>query len=177
MPKDYTIFCVKYINEWDGKYLLRGKDVVTRASDGVKIDSTIIPQPRTMYIEGNPVVSVTTSRRNQVKFSNAIRRNTGSPGNFEMKLDFNTDDITQATLSGTTRYPQFPVAGTAKMVLAKDIPTVDPQESWGNKPRNTLYLDYHFQVADTVHWVRDTLVFRNRTVTFAEFSPKVVAAP
>lgn len=23
-PKDFTIFCVRYVNEWDGKYILRG---------------------------------------------------------------------------------------------------------------------------------------------------------
>lgn len=174
MPKNYTIFCVQFVNEWDGKYLLRGTDIVKKASDGTKIDST---KYHTQYLEGNQVVSMLTSRRNQVKYSNSIKRSTGSPGSFEMKLDFNASDITQATLSGTTRFPQFPVAGTAKMVQAKDIPTADPKESWGNIPRNTIYLAYTITVGAEIHNVNDTLVFRNKAVTYADFSPKVVAGP
>jgi hypothetical protein len=171
VPKDFTIFAVRYVNEWHGKYLLRGTDVVTNASDGGTIE---IINYHTTFLEGNAVVSLLTSRRNQVKYENAVKRTGGSPGNFEMKLDFDPATLTTATLTTTTRYPDKPVAGAAKMVLAKDIPTADPQESWGNIPRNTIYLAYTITVGSEIHNCKDTLVFRDKAVTYADFTPKVI---
>ena len=171
MPKNYTIFGIRYVNEWHGRYILRGRDVVTKASDGSAIETI---NYHTQFLEGNTIVPMTTFRRNAVKYSNAIKRGSGSPGNFEMRLDFGASDITQATLSTTTRYPKYPVAGTAKMVLAKDIPSVDPQESWGNIPRNTIYLAYTIIEGTAIHTVNDTLVFRDKNVAYADFVPKVI---
>jgi hypothetical protein len=169
-PKNFTIFCVRYVNEWHGRYIVRGTDVVKKASDNSVIETITY---HTQYLEGNTVAPMTTFRRNAVKYSNSVKRSTGSPGNFEMRLDFNASDITQATLSPTTRYPTRPVAGTAKMVLAKDIPSVDPQESWGNIPRNTIYLAYTITVGSEIHNCNDTLVFRDKNVAYADFVPVV----
>jgi len=138
VPKDFTIFAVRVANEWHGKYLLRGTDVVKKASDNRVIETIVY---RTQYLEANAVVSLLSSRRNQVKYSNSVKRATGSPGNFEMKIDFNTGDITSATLASTTRYPTRPVAGTAKMVLASNS-----TETWNNEKRNAIYLDYTITV-------------------------------
>lgn len=33
-PKDYTLYCVKYVNQWDGSWLRRGKDIVTGLDAG-----------------------------------------------------------------------------------------------------------------------------------------------
>ena len=167
-PKDFTIFGVKYVNEWHGKYLLRGTDVI-KAPNGTILETITY---HTTYLEGNSIVSLLTSRRNQVKYSNSIKRASnkgGSPGSFEMKLDFNVDDITQASLSSTTRFPKFPVTGTAKMVRAENSP-----ESWGDKSRDVIYLDYQVQVADTIHFIKDTLVFRDKAVKYEEYVPRVV---
>lgn len=34
LPKDYTLYCVKYINPWDGSWLRRGVDVITGHGEG-----------------------------------------------------------------------------------------------------------------------------------------------
>jgi len=86
-----------------------------------------------------------------------------------MALNFNVDDITQATLSGTTRFPQYPLTGTAKMVKA-----ANSTESWGNTNRDVIYLDYKITVGTEIHNVKDTLVFRDKAVKYEEFVPKVV---
>jgi hypothetical protein len=161
-PKDFTLFGVKYVNEWHGRYLLRGQDIITDLS-GTPVDTIVY---HTQYLEGNSVVQLSTSRRNQVKYSNSVR---GGSGSFEMKLDFQASDITKATLSTTYKYLANPVSGTAKMVLAKDSP-----ESWGNQPRNTIYLDYKITTATQIHNVKDTLVFRDKNVKYQDFTPKVV---
>lgn len=165
VPKDFTIFAVKYVNEWHGKYLLRGTDKVTNTADGSVIETIYY---HTQYLEGNTVVPLITSRRNEVKYTNSIKRTGGSPGNFEMKLDFDLTDWTKATLSTTTRYPQFPVAGTAKMVRA-----ANSTESWGNTNRDVIYLAYTIKAGTTTHVVNDTLVFRDKAVVYMDFVPSV----
>jgi hypothetical protein len=165
-PKDFTIFALRYVNEWHGKYLLRGTDIITQGVGGAKIDSV---KYHTQYLEGNAIIQMLTSRRNRVLYENSVKRSTGSPGNFQMRLDFDANDITLATMNTTTKYPTRPVAGTAKMVLAKDSP-----ESWGNVPRNTIYLAYTITVGTEVHNVKDTLVFRDKAVLYTDFTPKVV---
>jgi hypothetical protein len=174
-PKDFTLFGVKYVNEWHGKYLLRGTDVVK------KTDGTLIEQINyhTQYLEGNSVVSLSTSRRNQVKYSEAVKLTGGSGNSFEIKINFQPNDITSATIESSSRYPNTVVTGTAKMVLAKDSP-----ESWGNKPRTVIYLDY--TIKDTpsnstsdyygvplIHTIKDTLVFRDKDVKYEDFVPVV----
>jgi hypothetical protein len=88
-----------------------------------------------------------------------------------MTLNFDPATLTSVTLGTTTKYPTRPVAGTAKMVLAKDSP-----EEWGGQTRNTIYLDYTITVGSEIHYCKDTLVFRDKAVAYADFVPKVVIA-
>ncbi|MDD4922595.1 MAG: DUF5627 domain-containing protein [Bacteroidales bacterium] len=163
VPKNFTIFGVKYVNEWHGKYLLRGTSVI-KESNGDIVETI---KYHAKFLEANAVVSLLTSRRNQVKYSNAIKQTLGgSPGNFEMKLDFDPEDLTTATLTTSNKYPLFPVTGTAKMVKGA--------ESWNNIARDVVYLDYSITVGTRTHEVKDTLVFRDKAVKFEEFTPKVI---
>ena len=166
---DGKVISEQVMNEWHGKYLLRGTDVVKKVSDGSVIETIYY---HTTYLEGNQIVSMLTNRRNRVLYSSAVKRTGGSPGNFEMKLDFDPSTLTTATLTTSTKYPTRPVAGTAKMVLA-----ANSSESWGNIPRNTIYLDYTITVGTEIHNCKDTLVFRDKAVVYADFVPKVVIAP
>jgi len=160
-PKNFTLFGIKYVNEYHGKYLLRGTSVI-KAADGSTVETIVYRQK---YVEKNAVVPLLTTRRNAVKYSNSIRQSTGgSPGAFEMKITFDVNGT--AVISNTPRFPQFPVTGTAKM--AKDA------EEWGEKKRNVIYLDYQVQVGTQTHQIKDTLVFRDKAVIFEEFVPKVV---
>lgn len=40
-PKDFTLYAVKYINEWHGNYLRRGRDVITGKNPAI-IDETLV---------------------------------------------------------------------------------------------------------------------------------------
>jgi hypothetical protein len=177
VPMNFTIFAVKYVNEWAGKYLLRGTDVVTKVSDGSAIETI---NYHTQFLEGDAIVQLFTSRRNEVKYSNAVRLTAGSGNSYELKLDFNLTDWTQATLTGSTRfYPNTIVTtGSAKMVKAANSP-----ESWGNLSRDVIYLDYSYTDIPTAtgiykgiplsHHVKDTLVFRDKAVAYLAFSPSI----
>ncbi len=160
-PKNFTLFGIRYMNEYHGKYLLRGASVI-KAADGSTVETIVYRQK---YVEQNPVVPVLTYRRNAVKYSNSIRRTDGgSPGSFEMVLEFDSNG--NAEVANSTRFTRFPVSGTGKFV--------EDAEEWGNKKHHAIYLDYQIQVGTETHQIKDTLVFRDKAVVFEEFVPQVI---
>ena len=53
LPKDYTLYAVKYVNPWDGSWLRRGVDVITGQNAG-----TVVRHKQ--YVENDEVVYLTT---------------------------------------------------------------------------------------------------------------------
>jgi hypothetical protein len=161
VPKNYTLFGIKFINPYHGKFLYRGKDVLSNAS-GTKVDEVIY---RNMYVEKNAVLALTTTGRTQVEITSAVRRTAGSPGNFKARLTFDAQGSTCviATAPGSA----YPVAGTGKFIKEGD--------EWGGKKRNTIILDYKITDAakGEFHQVNDTLVMRDRAVVLETFSPVI----
>lgn len=157
-PKDFTLFAIKYVNEYDAKYLLRGRDLIKDGSN--QIYNTIAY--RTAYVETDEVVNVTTVSRHVVRYSNNVRFSPTSPGKFSMDMTFTTGgNCTIAQTAGST----FAVTGTGKFV--------EDGDTWGGEKRNALYLNYQVNDGTYMHNVNDTLVFRNRTVVFEEFTPLI----
>jgi len=160
LPKDYTLFGIKYINPFHGKYLHRGKDVVKNGA-GAPVSEFIY---RTKYIEDNEIWALQTTRRDQVMITSMLRRTAGSPGSFKMLLTFGNDGNCIITKEATSLYP---VAGTGKFVSKGD--------TWGGKPRNAIIINY--QIADAAngeyHQATDTLVIRDRDVRLETFVPVI----
>ncbi len=52
-PMDYTLYCIKYVNQWDGSWLRRGVDQVTGQDAG-----TVVRHEQ--YVENDEVVRLTT---------------------------------------------------------------------------------------------------------------------
>ncbi len=160
VPKDYTLFGIKYINPYHGKYLHRGKDVLKNAGGSV-VDQVVY---RTRYIEDNEIWYLRTISRNQVVLTGLVRRTAGSPGSFKMMLTFDASgNCTISQFAGST----YPVSGTGKFVTNGD--------EWGGKKRNAIILNY--QVRDAVngqfHQATDTLVIRDRDVRLETFKPVI----
>jgi hypothetical protein len=161
VPKNYTLYGIKFINPYHGKFLYRGKDVLTNAS-GTKVDEVIY---RNVFVEKNAVIPLTTTGRSQVEITSAVRRTTGSPGNFKARLTF---DAQGATCTVTTAPGSlFPVTGTGKFIREGD--------EWGGLKRNTIILDYKITDAakGEFHQVNDTLVMRDRAVVLETFTPVI----
>ena len=156
MPKDYTLFGIKYVNEYHGKYLLRGKSVIKRAVEDTVIE--ILPY-RQKYIESSEVVLVKTADKDSVTYENATRLSSGSPGKFQVGIKFDTNG--NGVILNTPLYPRV-VTGTAK--FSKNA------ESWGGQQRHTLYLDYVITEGTRIHTVLDTLVFRDKNVIFETYT-------
>jgi hypothetical protein len=156
MPKNYTLFGIKYVNQYHGKYLLRGKSVIRSSIDNSIIET--LPY-RQKYIESSEVVLVKTAGKDSVTYENATRLSTGSPGKFQMGIKFDANGI--GVIKNTATYPRV-ITGTAKFVKNAD--------TWGGQLRHTLYLDYVITEGTRIHSVLDTLVFRDKNVIFETFT-------
>lgn len=158
-PKNFTLFGIKYINEYHGKYLLRGKSVTKDASGNIVGENVYHQQ----YVEKDIVATVSTSGRHTVEYSQPIRVANGvSPGSFTAHIivDGNGDCFIVNTESSA-----FEVTGTGKYVLAGD--------AWGGKKRNVFRLEYEIKANGFIYNVKDTLVYRDNGVGVEEFTPEI----
>lgn len=61
-PKNYVLYCVKYINKWAAKYLRRGVDKITENGN------TIENKRHAAYVEDDEVCQVSTRNLNTAVF-------------------------------------------------------------------------------------------------------------
>lgn len=165
VPMNYTLFAIKYINPWHGKYLHRGKDVTTK--NGNVLAPTFY---RALYLEQNEIWSLQTMDRNAVQVTGSLSRPAGttpaagSASSFILKLAF--DNSGNCTITKHDLSP-YPVTGTGKFVKNAD--------EFGGKPRHRMILNY--TVTDVtnseVHNITDTLTVRDRDVRLETFTPVV----
>jgi len=160
MPKNYTLYGIRFINEYHGRYLMRGSSVVRVAATGTLVGNNVY---RKKYVESDEVVIVKTSAKGKVIYGNSVRLSTGSPGRFEMEITVGSDG--NCTLTNTPA-SAYAVTGTGKYV--KGV------EEWGGNKHQALYLNYQITQGVNSHQVNDTLVFRDKNVKFEEFSMVVL---
>ncbi len=149
-PKDYILYCVRYINPWHSSYLRRGIDQITE--DG-KTKTEIRHKE---YVEYDEVVYLTTKSLNQAVFPVSTVVPDGESVKTltcNMVLTFNGDEC---TISSDT--PGITASGTGKFV--KD----GEEKSWDNEDRDALYLDYQINFGIRQFATKDTLVVRAREV-------------
>jgi hypothetical protein len=155
LPKDYTLYGIKFINKYHAYYLRRGVDAMTNS------DSTVLSIYHAEYIERDELVMVTTTGKNSVELSNIIRRGSlSSPGSVNIELLF--DDNDNCTIQSFEGDP-YNVSGTGKFVENGGF--------WGGEEHNAMFLEYNFTdlANNETHVVNDTLVVRNRNVVFEQF--------
>ena len=156
-PKDYVLYAVKYINPYDANYLRRVVDVISGGQSGTN-------NRRAQYVEHDEVIDDITTRslstiawEHQTKDMDDITRNS------VMLLTFNEqgDCTVSSDTDGVT------ARGSGKFVSKGD------KNSWGNKDRDVLYLDYTVNYGDIQVATKDTLVVRDRGVKAEWFAPVV----
>jgi hypothetical protein len=183
-PKDYTLFGIKFMNEYQGVYLRRGEDKIvgssevftasTGVTESIPIDTTTIY--RAEFVERDEIVPVSTSGRNSNIVTNRVRRgDIPSDDNITLNLTFDND----GNITITNDDVNFIVTGTGKWV--------EDGDEWGGEKRNVMYLEYQYSdvqvveefffgslvsrsTIDLLHTVNDTLVIRNRDIQFEEFT-------
>lgn len=162
-PRDYVLYGVKFVNPWHGNYLRRGVDVATGSLNGTFIR-------RKDFVEQDQVNKVSTTLINQIKFPVTIKDTSNFNVNIELLLTF--DASGNCTISSLT--PNTTVTGSGKFVSKGE------RNSWGNKDRDALYLDYSINITYTPPSsapksmqvaTKDTLVMRDRAVGFETITP------
>ena len=203
LAKDYVLYCVKYMNAWQGKYIRRGADQVTENGTTktiIRRDTTLVDTDLEHYTE-NPVnqydevCEINTKNLSQAIFPVSIRRSgnqASMPCNLILTFDGNkctisTDDA-DVTATGSGEYI---VKGTERPEF-KDY-------QWGSSngepvQRDIIRLAYNisFKKGKVIGWdekakkdillendidvaTTDTLVVQTRESNKKEFySPKYV---
>lgn len=194
-PKDYTLYGIKFFNEYHGIYLRRGEDKIVGTSEVVKVyhngnptetdtqnidDSTIY---RDENVVGDEVTPVFTEARYANTSVTTIKRGDALPNGGILELLLTFDDNNDITVENADENSTIVVTGTGKYV--------EDGDEWGGKKRNVIYLEYGYQdqtveteiesgffgpisttttTVDLQHTVNDTLVVRDRDVKFEEFT-------
>ncbi|MDX9748535.1 MAG: DUF5627 domain-containing protein [Paludibacter sp.] len=158
LPKDYTLFGVKYINQYHGYYLRRGADKLINTTTSAVLGTKTY---RGTYVENSEVAKAQTLSMNSVTIPSIIRRyNAPDGGALTLKAVFASDKTCIVYNNATNEQ-----IGTGILKEKGDM--------WGGKPRDVIYLDYAYTDAprNERHEVRDTMVIRDRGVGFELFIP------
>jgi len=162
--KDYTLFGVKYVNPYHGKWLRRGK-LSVRNQEGQIVDTRVY---HAQYVEQNEVVSLGTASLKAVASTMSI-----DADRFNLKFDI--DDKGEIAVSSVAGSPVTVVYGTG---LYKEN-----GDTWGGtpenpSPRDAIYLNYFYRRSsgsgNFTCEVSDTLVFRDRGIVYEDDRPTIV---
>ena len=194
LPKDYTLFGIKFMNKYEGIYLRRGEDrivgesinEVIRAvggvstgevleSNNVTIDTATVY--RADFVVRDELTKLETTGKNSALYTNNVRR-AGLPSDDNISVILTFDDNNNITITDVEG-DNFIVTGSGQFV--------EDGDEWGGEPRDVIYLQYQYSdvntaeqvvafgsriersVLDLTHTVNDTLVIRDRDVKFEEF--------
>lgn len=156
-PKDYVLYAVKYINKYDANYLRRGKDIITGSQNVTNVRHA-------QYVEKDEVVSAITTRSlNTIAWEHQTKDINGVSLNSTLLLTFDNEGNCAITSES---------AGVTAIGSGKFVPKGD-KNSWGNKDRDVLYLDYTIDYGDIQCVTTDTLVVRDRGMKAEWFTPKL----
>ncbi len=153
-PKNFTMFAVKYINEFHGNYFLYGSNKVKDAT-GAEVETTTYSTP---YVENNTVAKLTTTARYQVTLPTTFR-STKITGNYTLVLTFSGNNITVSAPAGSP----YTISGTGAFVAKK--------YAWGNKSRDGIELTYKVANSTYTYEATEVLVARDRAVVMEVYNP------
>lgn len=160
-PKDFVLYAIKYINEWHGIYLRRGRDVITGKPGNENLTGEIIR--RADFVERDQLQELHTQSLNTIDFPLTVQSSDGVDQNINLRLTFNNQGDCTIT-SGTDGVT---ASGSGQFVKRGE------ERSWGNQDRDALYLQYEIDFPNMRVASTDTLVMRNRGVGLEFFSPVI----
>ena len=153
-PKNFTMFAVRYINEYHGNYFHYGSNIV-RNADNVQVESTTYSSS---FVENNPVVLLRTTGRRQVSMATNYRSNILT-GSLQLLLTFNGNNVTITNAPGTP----YTITGTGTFKTKA--------YEWGNKKRDGIELTYTVTSASNTYVANEVLVARDRAVVMEVYNP------
>lgn len=155
VPKDYTLFAIKYINPYHGVYLLRGQS----------INTTVVPNDTVTYskrfLDDNDMVKLYTRSLDQC--SMPVVGGVNKNGKYSLMLTF--DEDAQTMTVSQTDATSVVASGSGKFYTKDD----DLAESYTDYKHRTIYLDYTFEDGGNTFQVNDSLVFIDTDMKFEEY--------
>jgi hypothetical protein len=157
IPKDYTLFGIRYINAAHGYYLYRGQRLNLTTND------TTVYSERFLTDNVAALLSTTSLAENMMDHAAGM----ATDDSYRMKLIFDHDnqsvvvaraDTTTADVSGTGIY------------YSKDD---GESESYNGNKHRTIYLEYTYNDGTDEYRVNDSLVFIDTDVRFEEYTVTV----
>lgn len=158
LPKDYTLYAIKYVNTWHGNYLRRGQDIIVGKNGNTSLTKT--ENRRNANVEKDEVKSLSTASLQNTRLPLTFKDVDGTNINIELLLSFDNNNNCTIT-SGTTA-----VTANGRGAFVKK----GEKNSWGNQDRDALYLEYQIEMAQMSVTTKDTLVMRDRGVKMETFS-------
>lgn len=155
-PKDFTLFGIKYVNPYHGRYLHRGQSVIRDGGENI-VETNVYRQ---RFVENDEIWRLETASKDKVRLSGVLRKTPTSPGSFNLELTFDSNN--NCVITSTSG---FPASGNGKLVKDAD--------EWGGQKRDAIHLNYTVNDGTHIHTCTDTLVFRDKDVRFEEFLPVV----
>ena len=155
-PKNFTMFAVKYINEYHGTYFHYGSNKVTDAT-GTEIESNTYGEK---YVENNPTSKLVTTGRNQVSLTTNMH-STAMSGEINMLLNFSGNNCTVTAAEGSP----YTITGSGEFK--------SKAYEWGNKKRDGIVLNFTVSDEVSTYTASDVLVARDRGVVMEVYSPEV----
>ena len=153
-PKNFTMFAVKYINEYHGNYFHYGSSKVKNAA-GTEVETTTYSET---YVEYNTVSKLVTTGRNQVSLTTFFRSKIMT-GELKLLLKFTGTTCTVAAYPGSA----YTITGTGTFTSKKF--------NWGNKERDGIELKYTVSNATNSYEATEVLVARDRAVVMETYTP------
>lgn len=148
-PKDYVLYCLRFVNEWNGIYLRRGIDVINDGGNRTEV------KRHKDYIERDEPVTVTTSGYRRCEMNVTTQTDADHTYTFPVELNFSED----GTCTVSSNNPDLTVSGSGKFLEKSEKKAISGVD------RDGLYLDY--TVTHSSGWsiaTTDTLVMRDRNV-------------
>src|SRR5690606_8975396 len=144
VPKNFTMFGIKYINEFHGTYFHYGECTVTDAS-GATVDQGTYNAD---YVEQNATAQLVTTGRYETSIAIPCQSEL-MDGSLNLVLNFDGNSCTISAPAGSP----FTISGSGE--FKKDA------YSWGNKSRNGLELTYTVSDGTHTYSAKDTFVARD----------------
>lgn len=155
-PKNFTMFAVKYINEFHGSYFRYGSSKVKDGTGNVLENTTYSEE----FVTKNPVVELVTTARHEVSITSYFQSKIMS-GEIVMLLTFNGNNCTIKAPEGSA----YTISGTGEFQ--------DNKYSWGNKERDGIVINYTISDGTNTYEASDVLVLRDRGVVMELYAPVV----
>ena len=163
LPMDYVLYCVRYMNPWQGKYIRRGVDMVTENGGDVERYSKMDPSnPVNQYDE---ICGITTKNMTQAIFPVSFKTS-GASISCNLLLTFNGNQCTISTEDeGVT------VTGSGEYIIKGTEKSEYKDYQWGSingklVQRDILRLAYQVDFSGTGKDIQiataDTMVVQTR---------------